>query len=197
MTASTDAPVVSHPQVQIWHSIPLLIGIGAFSVLAAIAVGIGGARFPANAPVEQLYAIGLIIDLAAVAILMVIFIAAEVGRRRDPLRQGLPQDTSRSALAITALVLAGVTVVAWVIDGGFGQLIDLAQGIRGRYMFHTGGVFLAGAPWALSFIFGAWGFRPGGHRLSNVFALVAIGIAAVLGVIVAAASLIYGADLSD
>ena len=100
-------------------------------------------------------------------------------------------------MAIAAVILAGVTVVAWVSAGGVGQLIDLAQGVRGRYMFHAGGLFIAGAPWALSLVFGALGFRPRGNRITNILALIAIGVGVVLAVIAAAAALIYGAGLSD
>jgi hypothetical protein len=195
--ASTAAPVLSGPPVQAWHSIPVLIGVGAIALLTAIATGVGGANFPINAPVEQIYASGLIVDMVAVAIVMTIFTVVEFRRRADPLRQGLPPDTRRSVQAIVAVILAGVTVVAWVYDGGVGQLINLAQGVRGRYMFHAGGIFIAGIPWVLSLIFGAWGFHPRGNRTTNVLALIAVGVGVVLAVIAAAAALIYGAGLSD
>lgn len=191
------APVPNGPPVQTRHSIPVLIGVGAVALLAAIATGVGGASFPFNAPVEQIYAIGVIVDLVAVAIAMTIFTIVEFRRRADPVRQSLAPDTHASVLAIVALILAGVTVLAWVIDGGAGQLIDLAQGLRGRYMFHTGGLFIAGIPWVLSLVFGAWGFRPQGNRNTDIFALIAIAVGAVLAVIAAAASLIYGSGLSD
>ena len=183
--------------MQAWHSIPVLIGVGAVALLAAIATGVGGASFPVNAPVEQIYAIGMIVDMVAVAIVMTIFTIVEFRRRADPLRQALAPDTRRSVLAIVALILAGVTVLAWVNGGGAGQLIDLAQGVRGRYMYHTGGIFIAGIPWVLSLVFGAWGFRSRGNRITNILALIAVGVGVVLAVIAAAAALIYGAGLSD
>jgi hypothetical protein len=194
---TTAAPVLDGPPVQVWHSIPILIGVGVVALLAAIATGIGGVGFPINAPVEQIYAFGLVVDLAAVAITMTIFTIVEFRRRADPRLRTLPPDTRRSTLAIVAVVLTGVTVLAWVIDGGAGQLIDLAQGLRGRYMFHTGGLFIAGIPWVLSLVFGALGFRPRGNRMTNILALIAVGVGVVFAVIAAAAALIYGAGLSD
>jgi hypothetical protein len=191
------APAVSVPQVRTWHSIPLLIGVGAVSLLAAIATGIGGVNFPVNAPVEQIYAFGLIVDLVAVAITMTIFAIVEFRRRADPLRRSFAPDTRRSVLAIVAVILVGVAVLAWGYDGGLGQLGDLAQGVRGRYMFHTAGIFFAGIPWVLSLVFGAWGFRTPGNRVTNVLALIAVGVGVVLTVITTAAALIYGAGLSD
>jgi hypothetical protein len=198
-TTAVAPPVASAPgapPAEVWHSIPLLIGLGVFTLLAAIATGIGGAGFPINAPVEQIYVIGIIIDLGAVTVVMTILTIVEFRRRADPRLRALPPDTGRSALAITAVVMAGVTLLAWGF-GGIGQLIDLAQGVRVRYMFHTGGLFLAGAPWVLSMVFGAWGLRTPGHRITNILAAVAICVGVLLAVDTAAAALIYGAGRSD
>jgi hypothetical protein len=64
-------------------------------------------------------------------------------------------------------------------------------------MYHTGGLFIAGIPWVLSLVFGALGFRPGGHRASNALALAAIAISGLLAVVALVAALVYGAGLSD
>ena len=88
-------------------------------------------------------------------------------------------------------------MLAWILGGGPTQLIDLAQGLRARYMYHTGGLFVAGIPWALSLIFGAWGFRPKGHTVTNVLAIVAIVVGVLLAVVATVAALVYGAGLSD
>jgi hypothetical protein len=96
-----------------------------------------------------------------------------------------------------AIVMAGLTLLAWVVGDGPTQIIDLAQGLRARYMYHTGGLFAAGIPWALSLIFGAWGFRPKAHLVTNVLALVAVAIGLLLAVVAVVAALVYGAGLSD
>jgi hypothetical protein len=64
-------------------------------------------------------------------------------------------------------------------------------------MNHTGGLFLAGIPWALGMVFGAWGFRPGGDRVTGILALVAVVVGVLLAVPTTAAALVYGAGLSD
>ncbi len=154
------AAVVSY--VTIWHSRALLIGVAAFAALAGIGTSIGAFGFPDNAPVESIYAFGIVVDMLAVVIALAILTITEYRRRTDPVRLGLPVNPRPSVFAILAVALAGLTLLAWVVGEGPTQLIDLAAGLRARYMYHTGGLFAAGIPWALSLIFGAWGFRPKG-----------------------------------
>ncbi|MEQ1737766.1 MAG: hypothetical protein ABL886_15335, partial [Rhodoglobus sp.] len=133
----------------------------------------------------------------AVVIALGILIFVEVRRRADPYRLGLPVNQRPSVFAILALVMAVLTVLAWVAGGGPTQVIDLLQGLRARYMYHTGGLFVAGIPWALSLIFGAWGFRPGAHRVTNALAIAAVAIGGLLVFEAIVAALVYGAGLSD
>jgi len=189
------APVVSY--VTIWHSRAVLIGVGALATLAAIGTAIGAFGFPNNAPIESFYAFGVVVDMIAVVIALIILTITEFRRRADPVRLGLPVNPRPSVFAIIAIAMAGLTLLAWVVGGGPTQLIDLAQGLRARYMYNTGGLFAAGIPWALSLIFGAWGFRPKGHTVTNVLAIAAITIGGLLAVVAVVAALVYGAGLSD
>ncbi len=189
------APVASY--VTIWHSRAVLIGVGAFAALAGIGTAIGAFGFPNNAPVESIYAFGVVVDMIAVVIALIILTITEYRRRADPVRLGLPVNPRPSVFAIIAIAMAALTLLAWVVGDGPTQLIDLAQGRRARFMYHTGGLFAAGIPWALSLIFGAWGFRPKGHTVTNVLAIVAIAIGGVLAVVAVVAALVYGAGLSD
>ena len=185
------------PQVAIWHSRALLIGVGAFAALAGIGTAIGAVSFPNNAPVESVYAFGIVVDMIAVVVTLVILTIVEFRRRADPARQGVPINKRPSVFAIIAVGMAAVTVIAWVVGDGPAQVIDLAQGLRARFMYHTGGLFAAGIPWVLSLVFGAWGFRPKGHAVTNVLAIVAVVIGALLAVVAVVAALVYGAGLSD
>jgi hypothetical protein len=195
---ATPMPVPAPlPLKVIWHSRAVLIGVGAFGLLAAILTGVGSSGFPGNAPVEGLYAFGVIIDMVAVAIALAIAIVVEYRRRADPRRLDLPVNTDISVFAIVAMTMAVLTVLVWVVGGGAQQLVDLAQGIRGRYMYHTGGLFIAGIPWVLSLVFGALAFRPRGNTVTNVIALAAVAVGGFLAIVAIAAALIYGAGLSD
>ena len=197
---STAPPAPQAPAghyLAIWHSRAVLIGVGALGLLTAILTGVGVSGFPSNAPVEQIYAFGVIVDMVAVGIALAVMIVVELRRRVDPNRLGLPVNPRPSVFAIIAIVMAGVTLFAWVVGDGPTQLIDLAQGLRARYMYHTGGLFAAGIPWALSLIFGAWGFRPKGHTVTNALAIAAIAIGGLLAVVAIVAALVYGAGLSD
>lgn len=204
VAATTTATPAPAPQlapaiyyVTIWHSRAVLIGVAVLAALAAIGTVVGASGFPGAAPIEQLYAFGVIVDMVAVAIAISVLIVVEVRRRADPNRLGLPVNPRPSVFAIVAVGMAVLTLMFWIGGGGPTQLIDLAQGLRARYMYHTGGLFAAGIPWALSLIFGAWGFRPKGNVVTNGLAIAAIVIGGLLAVVATAAALIYGAGLSD
>lgn len=194
------APVVpgavAAPTV-VWRSRAALIATGGLAILAGILTVIGGLNFPGGAPVEQLYCFGLIVDLAAVAIAVGAVTAVEFTRRAIPGRADVPVNTRLSVFAIVAVVLSGVAVFAWTGSGAIEQLGYLVGGIRPRYMYATGGLFVGGIPWALGAIFGVLGFRPGGNRITNVLAIVALAIWAVLAIITTVHAVIYGLDLSD
>jgi hypothetical protein len=192
--AQAPAPVY---YVTIWHSYAVLIGVGALALLTVIGTAVGASGFPGAAPIEQLYAFGVIVDMVAVVIAIAILIVVEYRRHADPNRLGLPVNQRPSVFAIIALVMAVLTVLAWVVGAGPAQVIDLLQGLRARYMYHTGGLFVAGIPWALSLIFGAWGFRPRANPLTNALAITAVAIGGLLAVEAVVASLVYGAGLSD
>ena len=190
-------PVPFVPTATTWHNRGLLIGVGVLAALTGIATAIGGVNFPVNAPVESAVAFGIVVDMIAVVVTIVIMTVVESRRRADPVRQALPVYTQRSVFAIFAIGLAALTLLAWILGGGPTQLIDLAQGLRARYQFHTAALFFAGIPWVLSLVFGAWGFRPKANAVTNALAIAAIVISGLLAVVAAVAALVYGADLSD
>lgn len=191
-------PAVYAPRPVTWHSRALLIGLAAFSLVAAVLMIVGGQGFPSNAPVEQIYCFLLTVDLFAAAIALAVLTVIEFVRRANPARRALPVNASPSVFAIVAISFSALALAAWVVGGGLEQAIDLAAGGRTRYMYHTGGIAVAGIPWVLGMVFGAWGFRPGGgHRVTNLLALVAVGIGVFLAVMGTIAALVYGAGLSD
>lgn len=194
------APVVPGPPpayAVVWHSRAVLIGVAGAALLAAILTGVGSANFPGAAPVEQLYAFGLIVDLIAVIGGVGALIIVEFVRRANPLRVAAPVNARPSVFAIVAIVMAAIAFVGFATAGGGEQLTYLIQGIRGRYMYWTGALFVAGIPWALAAIFGAWGFRPRGHLVTNILAAVSLVAWLLLAALTTTAALIYGAGLSD
>jgi hypothetical protein len=180
-----------------WHSRIVLIAVAALALVAAVLTVAGGQGFPHNAPIEQLYCADLTVDLVATLIALGALTAVEFTRRARPDRRALEVNTRPSVFAIIALALSVFAVLVWAVGGGLIEMIDLLSGRRTRYMNHTGGLFLAGIPWALGMIFGAWGFRPGGHRVTNLLALVAVSVGLLLAAATTAAALVYGAGLSD
>ena len=186
--AATGAPAAWSV---VWHSRAVLISVAGLAALCAVLTFIGGLGFPGG-PIEGIYWIGLIVDLISVAIVVGALTAVEYTRRRTPGRLGVPINARLSVFAILALVMSAIAVAAWATGGGLEQLV-----LRDRYMYATGGLFFAGIPWALGAIFGAWGFRPGGNRVTNILAIIAIILWAMLAAFTTFAALIYGAGLSD
>jgi len=181
-------PYGSVPQGAATRSPGLLLGVAIAAVVGLIANGIGLAGFPGNAPVEMLYALGIGVDLIAIAVTC--GIGAYLARRGYPLR-------SKSAFAIVSVVLAGVALLAWIWFGGIGSILELIPPDRGRYMYASGGLFIAGAPWVLAVIFGAHAYRRRGTTSNNVLALVGFAVPALLAVYAIVSSVIYGMGLTD
>ena len=116
-------------------------------------------QFPTNAPVEQVYAFGISVDLIGIAVVSVV--GALLSRRGYPLR-------TRSVVVILALIFAGIVTVFWAVTGGVWSIVQLAQG-SGRYMDAVGGLFFFGALWVLAVIFASHGYRRGGEPRNNLF----------------------------
>jgi hypothetical protein len=194
------APVVPGavaPPTIVWRSRVALIATGGFALLAGILTVIGGLNFPSGATIEGIYCFGLIVDLATVVIVIGALTIVEYVRRGVQEHAAVPVNTRPSIFAIVALGLSLVAAFAWAGGGGLEQLGYLLGGIRPRYMYATGTLFVAGIPWALGAIFGVLGFRPGGNRVTNALGLAAVAIWAILAVLTTVAALVYGADLSD
>jgi hypothetical protein len=165
----------------------LLLGVGIVAVLLLIVNTIGLVGFPYNAPVEQIYALGINVDLLAIAV--VCGIGAFLSRRGYPLR-------ATTRVTTLAVILAAASLVVWAIAGGFAAIAGLAIG-NGRYMYASGGAFYGGALWVLAAIFAAHGYRRGGTRDNNVISIVALAIAGCLALAVVASSVIYGLGLTN
>jgi hypothetical protein len=165
----------------------LLWSVAVTAVVLMLANVAGLFQFPANAPVEQIYAFGISVDLVAIAVVSVI--GALLSRRGYPLRP-------RSAIVIIALIFAGITVVFFAVAGGVWSIVQLAQG-SGRYMDATGGLFFFGALWVLAVIFASHGFRRGGEPRNNVFAIIVLAVVGALVGFAVFSSVIYGMGLTN
>ncbi|QNO36805.1 hypothetical protein H4J02_09965 [Protaetiibacter sp. SSC-01] len=161
--------------------------VAALALVGIVLNVIGGAGFPAAAPVEWLMNAGLTIDL--VAVLIACGIGVGVTLRARPVRPAL-------VFPWLGLGLSAVALLAWAV-GAVGLYETLFFGGRGRYMEDVGGAFLAGIPWALGAIFSAYGIRRGTQRRLNVAAWVGIAMWAIVLVGVLASALLYAADLTD
>ena len=185
------------PRLAVRHSRILLLTVAIGAAVAAIVTYIGSTGFPSAAPVEGLYAFGLVVDLVSIAVIVGVLTLIDHVQRGTSRAPGLPLDTRLSVFAIVAVVLSAIAVTCWAIGGGAEQLLNLLTATRGRYMYHTGGLVLAGIPWVLGMVFGTLGFRPGANRLTNILALVAVGLGGVLATVTTIASVVYGLGLSD
>lgn len=165
----------------------LLLAVGILAVVGLIANTVGLVGFPSNAPVEQIYALGINLDLVAIAV--VCGLGALLSRRGYPLR-------ASTAITTVAVAFAAAAGVLWVLFGGISSIVGLAIG-SGRYMYASAGLFYGGALWVLAVIFAAHGYRRGGIRQNNVIAFVALGVVGILALYAIVSSVIYGLGLTD
>jgi hypothetical protein len=165
----------------------LLWSVAVTAVVLMLTNVAGLFQFPTNAPVEQVYAFGISVDLFVIAAVSVI--GALLSRRGYPLRQ-------RTVIVVIALIFAGVVTVFWAIAGGVWSIIQLAQG-SGRYMDATGGLFFFGALWVLAVIFASHGFRRAGDARNNLFSILTLGVVGALVAFAVFSSVIYGMGLTN
>ncbi|WP_309713269.1 hypothetical protein [Pseudolysinimonas sp.] len=186
-SAETLTPIVL-PAGAPTRSPALLLGV-AIAAAAGLIVNVAGlVGFPYNAPVEQIYALGISIDL--IAIVIVCGLGALMSRRGYPLR-------AQSAITVVALAFALGAAVLWMVAGGIASVIQLFTPEGGRYMYASAGLFYGGATWVLAVIFGSHGYRAGGTLRNNATAFAALALAGVLASYAIASSLIYGLGLTN
>ena len=165
----------------------LLVAVAAAAVVAFLVNIAGLIGFPRNAPVEQIYALGINVDLLAVAVISAL--GAVLSRRGYPLR-------ASTRITTVAVALAAAATVVWALAGGVGSIVALAAG-QGRYLYASGGLFYGGALWVLAAIFASHGYRRGGTRDNNVVAIVALAVVGCLVGYAVGSSVIYGLGLTD
>lgn len=175
------------PQGSATRSVVLLWSVAVTAVVLMLANVAGMFQFPTNAPVEQIYAFGIAVDLVAIAVVSVI--GALLSRRGYPLRP-------RSVVVIVSLIFAGIVTVFWAVAGGVWSIIQLAQG-SGRYMDAVGGLFFFGALWVLAVVFASHGFRRGGEPRNNLFAILVLAVVGALVGFAVFSSVIYGMGLTN
>jgi hypothetical protein len=116
---------------------------------------------------------------------------------RRPRTPGWPRPRP-SALALAAIILAGATLLGWLLFGGVGFLIHLAQGgSELRYYLDVNGMFFLGVPWLLALVFGVTAFRVGAGRRHNTVALIAVAVPVLLAVPTITSGVLYGLGLTD
>jgi hypothetical protein len=167
---------------------------GGLAVLLAVGGVVNlvwGARFPSNAPVEQIFSFLISLDMFAAAIVLGVFAILALARRSVPVR---PQSTS--PMSVAAVILAGVAFIGWALFNLVPVLINLADGERYQYMNAVAAIVFLGVPWVLGMIFGALSLRSGG-RLTPILATIAIALGVVLAIAAVAFAVVYGLGLSD
>ena len=188
------APFHGPPRIYPTSRYPVVMGaVAGLLGVAAVLLGIAGTGFPSAAPLEDLYLFGLVLDLVSAAIALGIC-AILFARRRVATQPGArPLDI----FPVVDVISGGVAVVAWLSLGGAEMIALLATGSRLRYMSEVLGAFLAGVPWALSFVFGAIGIRRRQNGASRALAILALALGLVVLVGVSVATIVYGLGLSD
>jgi hypothetical protein len=173
----------------------VVLPVLAVLLIASAIVNAGAASgFPYNAPVEWILSAGITIDLLAGAIALAIRFLLIVRRPRVP---GAPVKRV-TGWTVTALVLAGASLVGWLLLGGIGFLLRLALEFDElRYMEDVLGFFLLGAAWVAGLFFSALGYRRGRTTLNNGLAVLAAVVLLLLVVPTLTSGILYGLGLTD
>ena len=192
-TTPTPAPVLAQAPVPrtTETSIPLTWAVATTAFFAAVVNMLSTARFPANAPVEWIYAAGITIDLLVIT--LVLLIRAIVHSKRLP-AVPRPPKASRTAIVGAVLAFTGLLVAVYSAIAYFGTLLG---GERPQYMTATGGVFFYAAPWVLGVIFGVITYRRGGGKLNTALSVGSMVCGLVVVVLAVTASILYGMDITD
>lgn len=166
--------------------LPVTIGVVAAAFVGGVVNIAFGAMFPGNAPVEQIYAFGITVDLAAV--ILAVGIRALIIFR-------MPRGTASgklSVLGIIAAALAVIVFVGWVLMGG----AEYWTGGMDRYMTGTGPLFFLGIPWVVSLVLGEIALRRSDSTINATLAIGTLVLGGIVGVTTIATTVIYGLGLS-
>jgi hypothetical protein len=161
---------------------------------ALFAVGLileiwGGANFPSNAPVEQIYCAAVVLDIAAGFVVATTgAIIAATGRR--VLKPS-------SVVSIAGVILVGIALAGWIWLSGIGIVLRLPTGERGRYMFDAAGAVYFGIPWIVGTMLSAYGFRRNGSRTNAILSLLGTIVGLALLAATVASAVLYGLGLTD
>jgi hypothetical protein len=166
--------------------------LGTTALLFAIGLILeiwGGANFPSNAPVEQIYCAGIVLDIAAG------FAVATTGaiiasRHRYPVK-------GSSVVTIVGLILVGIALGGWVWLSGIGIVLRLPTGERGRYMYDAAGALVFGIPWIVGTMLCAFGYRRGGSRGNAIRGLLGTVVGLLLLGATVTSAVLYGLGLTD
>lgn len=174
-------------------AIILSASIAVVLLISAVVTFSSLQNFPSNAPVEQLYAFGITVDLVAGALALgarLLFVA-----RVPRATHAVP---GPGGLAITSAALGLLVLVGWLLLGGADFLAKLAGSGEGlRYYLDVTGEFFLGIPWILGIFFGVAGYRTGRGPVNAALAFGGLGLGLLLVLASLYSAVVYGLGLSN
>jgi hypothetical protein len=185
-TAQPVQPVVQPIARTTAAVLPVTIGLTAAAVVGAVVNLVFGGMFPGNAPVEQIYAFGVTVDLVAVA--LAVGIRALIIFRMP---RGAASGTL-SVLGIIAAALGLIVFVGWIVIGG----AEYWTGGMSRYMTGAGPLFFLGIPWVVSLVLGEVALRRSDSTINSALSIGTLVLGGIVGILTIAATVIYGLGLS-
>lgn len=168
--------------------LPFTIGLGAVAIAGAVVNTVFGAMFPSNAPVEQVYYLGVTIDLVAIAVYCLVRTLIIVLARW----QRVDSKRTLSVFGLIGAVLAATVFVVWALFGG----IDYWSHGADRYMTAAAPVFFLGIPWVVSLVFADLAVRRNDTLVNSLLAVGTTVLSGIVGISTIVAAVIYGLGLS-
>ena len=167
----------------------LRAAVAVLLLVAAVMCARYSTGFPEAAPVEDILAQGLVLDMGLAG--LTLLVCAAYAGTAESRRIGAG---SISGLAVASAIIIGVALFGFAST--VPNWLSVIGGTRGRYDGLTLGLFMVGIPWATGVVLATNSLRKPG-RVSRMIGGAAAAIGVLLAVPAIAATALYGAGITD
>lgn len=142
-----------------------------------------------GAPVESIMNLGMIVDLLAAAVALLITAPFALSAPKLPV-----VDTRIGSLSLAGATLIAIAFVAFCF--AVPEWVEILTGVRSRFDGLVGPLFFVGIPWTVGLVLSTIALRRPDHP-SRVVAGVALGVGLLLAESAVGAAALYGNGITD
>lgn len=211
-SASAFRPAPFRVAPRVHRSAGLIFTVAALAFIAAVLNGVGIAGFPRDEVMERIVAIGITVDLVAVAAVLIVIgtisVLADRARpddevvdastlviRGDGTEVTEPAPRRITVAALLGTVFGAVAWALWLVLSGSAIIFALLTDRPVSYLDGAAGGFVFGLLWVLATVFGAAGRHRGGDARNLKFSAAATTLGVALMVPLVTLSMLHGAGV--